>query len=263
MCRWHPGGVLVTIDELEAVAAKGWRAPEEALLGGWLLRAAEGFTGRANSALAAEEPGMPLAEAAAQVCRWYAARDLPAMVAVPYPLGCPGDSPTDRFLSRQGWSIRPAPAVVMTAHAAGVARTGPAGQVDLHSEPDQAWLDLYHYRGQKLPPIARQLLLSAPVQAFASIRRNGSTLAIGRVGVAGGWGGLTAVEVHPSHRRAGLATAITAALAAAATSHGATCLYLQVEEANQPARALYARAGFTDHHGYHYRIAPPAPDGSR
>jgi ribosomal protein S18 acetylase RimI-like enzyme len=80
--------------------------------------------------------------------------------------------------------------------------------------------------------------------------------------VAATGGGLTAVEVHPSHRRAGLATAITAALAAAAQSHGATCLYLQVEEANQPARALYARAGFTDHHGYHYRVAPPTAASS-
>jgi hypothetical protein len=132
------------------------------------------------------------------------------MVAVPYPLGCPGDSPADRFLSQRGWSIRPGPAVMMTAHTSGVARTAPAGQVDLCPEPDQAWLDLYHYRGQKLPPIARQLLLSASVQVFASIRRGGSTLAIGRVAVADGWGGLTAVEVHPGHRRAGLATAITA-----------------------------------------------------
>jgi N-acetylglutamate synthase len=107
-----------------------------------------------------------------------------------------------------------------------------------------------------LPQVARQLLMSAPFQAFASIRRHGSTVAIGRVAVASGWGGLTALEVDPGHRRAGLATAITAALAAAAASHGATGLYLQVEEDNQAARALYARSGFTDHHGYHYRIAP-------
>jgi hypothetical protein len=34
--------------------------------------------------------------------------------------------------------------------------------------------------------------------------------------------------------------------------------WLQVEERNSGARALYRRTGFTDHHGYHYRIAPPA-----
>ena len=44
---WHG----LSIAELEVIAAKGWRAPEEERLGGWLLRAAQGFTGRANSAL--------------------------------------------------------------------------------------------------------------------------------------------------------------------------------------------------------------------
>jgi N-acetylglutamate synthase len=98
----------------------------------------------------------------------------------------------------------------------------------------------------------------APFQAFASIRRDGGTVAIGRVAVAAGWGGLTAVEVHPGYRRTGLATAITAALAGAAAGQGATRLYLQVEEGNTPAMALYARLGFTGHHSYHYRIAPAA-----
>ncbi len=248
----------VTIAELEAVAARGWRAPEEAPLGGWLLRAAEGFTGRANSALAVGDPGMPLAEALTGVCDWYAARGLPPMVAVPHPLGRPGDSQVDRFLSHRGWGVRSGPAVVMTAATAGVARSGPAAHAELRPEPDQAWLGLYHYRGEKLPPIARRLLLSAPFQAFASIRRDGGTVAIGRVAVAAGWGGLTAVEVHPGYRRTGLATAITAALAGAAAGQGAASLYLQVEEDNKAARALYARSGFTSHHRYHYRVAPAA-----
>jgi N-acetylglutamate synthase len=246
----------VDITELEAAAALGWRAPEEALLGRWLLRAAGGFTGRANSALAAGDPGMSLADAAAAVRAWYAARGLPAMIAVPYPLGRPDGNPVDPFLDREGWSIRAGPAVVMTAAAAQVARSGPAGDAELCPEPDQAWLGLYRYGGDPLPPMARRLLLSAPFQAFARIRRGGGTVAIGRVAVADGWGGLTAVEVHPGHRRAGLATAITAALARTAAGHGAARLYLQVAEGNHAARALYARSGFTDHHGYHYRVAP-------
>lgn len=248
----------VTIAELEAVAARGWRAPEEAPLGGWLLRAAEGFTGRANSALAAGDPGMPLADALTGVCDWYAERGLPPMIAVPHPLGRPGDSHVDRFLDQRGWGVRPGPAVVMTAATAEVAGGGQAADAELRPEPDQAWLSMYHYRGQKLPPVARRLLLSAPFQAFASIRRDGGTVAIGRVAVAAGWGGLTAVEVHPGYRRTGLATAITAALAGAAAGQGATRLYLQVEEDNTPAMALYARRGFTGHHSYHYRIAPAA-----
>jgi hypothetical protein len=43
----------ISIENLERAAAAGWRACEGEWLGGWLLRAAEGFTGRANSALGA------------------------------------------------------------------------------------------------------------------------------------------------------------------------------------------------------------------
>ena len=69
-CVWETFRVI-SIDELERAAAPGWRGVEEEPLGGWLLRAAEGFTGRANSALAAGDPGMPVAEAAKRVTAWY------------------------------------------------------------------------------------------------------------------------------------------------------------------------------------------------
>ena len=246
----------VSIAELEAVAARGWRAPEEAALGGWLLRAAEGFTGRANSALALGDPGLPLADALTRVCDWYAARGLPPMITVPHPLGHPGDSYIDRFLDQRGWGVRSGPAIMMTAATADVARSDPAADAELRPEPDQAWLDRYRGYRRQLPPIARRLLVSAPFQAFASIRRDGGTVAIGRVAVAAGWGGLSAVAVHPGYRRAGLATAISAALADAAAGQGAARLYLQVEEGNTAAMALYTSRGFTGHHRYHYRIAP-------
>jgi N-acetylglutamate synthase len=247
----------VSIRDLEEAAADGWRAPEETRLGDWRLRAADGFTGRANSALAIGDPGLPLAAAIAEVARWYQDRGLPAMVSVAYPPGQPGRSAVDRFLAGQGWPVRSGAATVMTA-----APPGPAAaevRVDVDPEPDQAWLGLYRFRGQKPPPISRRLLMSAPWQAFGSVRESGGTVAIGRVAAAGGWAGLTAVEVHPQHRRRGLGRAITAALAAAAVSRGVTGLYLQVENDNGAARALYRRAGFTDHHEYHYRIAPAGP----
>ena len=107
---------METIIELEREAAAHWRGTEEEWLGDWLLRAAEGFTGRANSALPLGDPGMPLDEALATVAQWYRVRGLPPMIAVPTPIAA--DSPghaLDRHLSQRGWVTRSSPAFVMLA----------------------------------------------------------------------------------------------------------------------------------------------------
>jgi N-acetylglutamate synthase len=261
--------LTISIADLEAAATLGWRAPDTGWLGGWLLRAAAGFTGRANSALTTGDPGLPLAAALDQVLAWYAARGLTAMLAVPFPMSGPADSAVDRVAAGLGWPLRQAPAIVMTADPAAIARTagpGPVGtgpastgpDVTVTAEPDEAWIARYHYRGGELPPAGRRLLVSAPWQAFASIREAGQPVAIGRVAGDGAWAGITAVETDPACRRRGLASAITAALAQVAVQHGVRGLYLQVEDENRAARALYHRAGFADHHRYHYRMAPAA-----
>ncbi|MQY06722.1 hypothetical protein ACRB68_48170 [Actinomadura sp. RB68] len=66
---------------------------------------------------------------------------------------------------------------------------------------------------------------------------------------------MTAVGVDVRHRRRGLATAVTAALARAGRPPGIWGVYLQVEDGNEAARVLYRRPGFSDHHGHHYRVA--------
>jgi N-acetylglutamate synthase len=250
--------VTISITDLEHAAAPGWRALEEERLGDWLLRAADGFTGRANSALAAGDPGMPLADAIDAVTRWYAEHGLPAMIAVPYPAGHPGQSGLDQVLAALGWTVRADAATVMTGTTASVARpaTAVGVEVAINPVPDVAWLAQYHYRGRVLPPVAVRLLTSAPWQDFGSVRADGHTIAIGRVAGSGDWAGLTAIEVDARHRRRGLATAVTAALAARAAHHGAPNLYLQVTDENIAARSMYRQLGFTDHHGYHYRVAP-------
>ena len=271
------------IATLDAAAARTWRGTEEAPLGGWLLRAGEGFTGRANSALTAGDPGLPLPEAAARVRRWYTARGLTPMASVSYPAGQPDRNPVDRFLAGQGWRLRDeAEVIVMTRPAAGPAappapraagappaERWPSPPIRFDDQPGDDWLALYHFRGQPdLPPIARTIMTSAPWQAFASVRDGDRTVAIGRVAGTGAspgpargthWAGLTAIEVAPDYRRRGLAAAITSALVAQAAERGADRVYLQVEDDNEPALALYHRLGFTVHHGYHYRIAPAEP----
>jgi ribosomal protein S18 acetylase RimI-like enzyme len=248
------------IEDLERAAALHWQAPEQEPLGDWRLRAAGGFTGRANSALPLGDPGVPLPDAVAAVEDWYRRRALPPMIVRPGPLrkGSRPD-PLEDLLAERGWVPRPGPAFVMTAAIVDIPRSAPDIEVQLDPEPDESWLALYRYRGQDLPPIARTLMMSAPWQAFGSIRRDNQPVVVGRISVAGGpggaWGVITAVEVDPAYRRQGLGVAITSALAAAAAARGARWVLLQVETGNAAARALYARCGFRDSHRYCYMLA--------
>lgn len=261
VARAYDHDAMEAITDLERMAAAHWRGTEEEWLGDWLLRAAEGFTGRANSALPLGDPGMPLDDALAAVTDWYRSRGLPPMIAIPLPLE--GDSSCRRLddhLSERTWPTRPGPAFFMVAGLAGLrsARELPAdAEFRVDAEPDDAWLAMYHYRGQqRQPPVMRQVLTSAPAQAFASVRAGREVLAIGRLSIANGWAGITAVEVSPARRRTGMGAALTLAICAEAAARGARQVFLQVEVDNAAARALYERCGFRYSHRYHYRIAP-------
>jgi ribosomal protein S18 acetylase RimI-like enzyme len=257
------GGVMdPEIAAFERMAAEHWQGTERAQLGDWLLRAAGGFTGRANSALPLGDPGVPVERAIDEVEAWYSERRLPPLIALArWPGAAPG--PLENLLIRRGWRLRAGPAVVMTARTALIAGHRQDPSLTIAGEPDAGWLALYRFHGQPLPAAALAVLLSAPRQYFASLRRDGRTVATGRLSLAGGWAGITAIEVDPAWRRAGLGTAVTAGLAAQAAAHGVRDIFLQVEEDNAAARALYQRCGFKQRHRYHYRLAPAqalAPD---
>jgi N-acetylglutamate synthase len=252
--------------ELELIAAAHWRGTEEEWLGDWLLRAAGGFTGRANSALALGDLPDKLDAALARVTGWYRSRGLPPMIAVPLSLGPSGAGhDLDAALAARNWATRPGAALVMVADLPlGVSRAhvGATREVQVSDEPDDDWLARYHYRGaDRLPAAARKVLTSCEDQAFVSLRDGDDVHAIARLSVAAGWAGITAVEVDPDHRRQGLGTAVTTAACEVAESRGVRAVFLQTETGNAPARALYERIGFGYAHRYHYRVAPGTSGG--
>ncbi|WP_426566009.1 GNAT family N-acetyltransferase [Angustibacter sp. McL0619] len=260
---------------LQDVVADGWRPLEMEWLGapgqGWRLRAAEGFTGRANSVLAVGDPGMPLGRALQVAEGWYAERGLAARFSLAWPLN-DRDSTLDVLLAERGYVVD-TPTLVMSGAArqvlaslkhpggggfeSGASTVLPSGlELTSADEPDDGWLSVYHYRGQELPAVAARLLMSAPAQVFVAVRSGEHVVAVGRGASSRGWTGVTAMEVVPAHRRRGLATVMLGELAAWAVERGDRSMYLQVAEHNSGARGLYAGLGFADHHGYHYRVAP-------
>jgi N-acetylglutamate synthase len=240
---------------LEEIAGEGWPAPDAAWLGRWLLRAAEGFTGRANSVLPLGEPDRPLGPALAEVESWYAARSLPARFQVPLP----ARAALDAALAGRGWSaynsVLVLTADVATARAATPER-GDLPPVVIEPTPAADWLAGYHYRGSGvLPPVAQRILTAPERCGFAVVRSSEGTLAVGRAVVTGRWAGVTALDVAEQHRRRGLGSHVMRGLLDWAGAAGASSVYLQVAEENGAALALYARLRFAPHHRYHYRLA--------
>ncbi|GIJ80633.1 Acetyltransferase (GNAT) family protein [Micromonospora phaseoli] len=249
--------------ELELAADEAWPAPTRGRLGDWLLRAADGWTGRANSALPVGDPDRPLPAALDQVERWYAERGQPALVNTPLPLA----APVGAELDRRGWGSRP-PVLVQTASLVALTRrpepgAGGAGGpvVELAAAPSADWLAVAAGRKGGLPAAARHVLTAVDQVRFAHVYADGALVAIGRGTVTGQgrWLGLCLIEVLPAARRQGLAARLVGALAEWAVETGATGAFLQVEQGNVGAVALYRKLGFTTHHTYLTRVGPPGP----
>ncbi|MEW2591721.1 GNAT family N-acetyltransferase [Micromonospora aurantiaca] len=246
---------------LELAADEAWPAPVRGRLGDWRLRWADGWTGRANSALPVGDPDRPLPAALDAVQRWYAERGGPALVNTPLPLA----APVGAELDARGWTSRP-PVLVQTVPLRTLTAAPPPADaagvppVTLADAPADDWLAIAAGRKGGLPDAARQVLTGTPRVRFAELREDGRLLAVGRGTVTGGgrWLGVSLLETVPQARRRGLAAAVVRALAGWGAAEGATHAFLQVEQSNTGAVALYRGLGFTTHHTYLTRVAPAA-----
>lgn len=241
---------------LEIAASAGWPAPITGTIGQWLLRSAGGWTGRANSALPVGDPGMPVDQAIEAVVRWYAGHGQPALINVPLPYA----ARLDAVLAASGWQHRPPTRVETMGVPELIAATPERPElpaVTLSPSPSPAWLEIVAGRKGGLPDAALHILTSVDQIRFAEVHADtGELLAIARGAVTSGWLGISVVEVVPAARRRGLARHAIGALARWSAGVGASRVYLQVEERNARARALYAKLGFTLHHTYLTRYLP-------
>jgi N-acetylglutamate synthase len=246
------------VARLEELCADAWPALVDERLGAWRLRAADGYTGRANAALAVGDPGVPV-DAALRAVRAFAARHgVPPRVAVPI------GSPWDHAVAREGWRLDAghaagAEVAVLVARLPALARDR-SWDVELPERPHPDWWAL-GLRGGTPSPAQRHVLDPGgdPRTAFGLVRDAGGA-AIGQVRatVVEDHLHLSWLEVVPAARRRGLGTALVAAAAGWGRGHGARYGVLQVALHNSGARALYAATGWTEHHRYRYLVPPPS-----
>lgn len=236
-----------------------WRPLETVDVDGWEVGLSAGFTRRGNSVAPVGEPRDADA-ALAEVMDLYAARGLRPRVRVCRD-GRPGD--LAERLEAGGWEVA-APTAVLArslddARARDDAPAGPDLPWSITSAPapDGEWLDAW--LGVKASGVDRDVarrLVGGPGTAFLTARDANGVVGAIRAARAGSWVALSCLVVHPRARRRGLGSALTAEGLASGRDRGATAAFLQVEESNAAAVALYAEQGFTVVDRYHYREAP-------
>lgn len=240
--------------DLQTIAATGWGYTERAHLGDWELRAAGGHTSRANCALPIGDSGMPLDQTLEAVREWYTERGLPPRVQTV------DGSPLDQAIAELGHTETERPALRQCAPLPPAWETLKSSTDPLHvakitTKLPEDYFTAYR-RGHGIPEFRAILTSGDALIAFAVVRGdNGKALSVGRVAIdtATGYAGIAAVATAEHARRRGLARIVLRDLVAFAAEHGAENTYLEVEEENAPARALYTSLGFTTAHRYHSR----------
>ena len=273
------------VARLERLRADAWPAPVREQLGGWLLRAAGGYTKRANSALAPADPGVPVEQALDRV-REFATRHGIAPV-----VQAPAGSPWSNRVLDAGWRVLPewgGECLVLVAPA-GAADGAPdwpaipsaawwaASGEEPPSPGSPAWAVLTGaggpvrgggeqskeggpagqtgQTGQTGPPPHGEQSRATPQVGFGVAETDdGVPAAAIRAAVVEDHVYVARLQVAEPFRRRGLATRLTRDALAWGAARGARFALLDVAVDNPAGRALYAREGWTEHHRYHYLV---------
>ena len=237
---------------LETLAMRSWPALDVMQLDGWLLRASNGYTKRANSINALRPPTTPLKARIEVAEKFYEDRALPTIFRLT-PLS---ESDLDSILSDAGYQEAGASVILHLPqiNSPTLSSPGTSSAVEIEPLASDPWIDGYA-AAVNLGPAHKAVLATllsqiAPRSAFARI----GDFAFGRATVEAGYVGLYSIATRPSHRNKGYGRQICDALLNWGAGRGFGRSYISVEADNMIARQLYESMGFQHAHDYHYRI---------
>jgi ribosomal protein S18 acetylase RimI-like enzyme len=236
---------------LEPIAARGWPAAESDWLGGWRLHASAGQSGRINTCWPLAAPDRDIEAAIAAAEAWYARRGLKPRFKIVE--GCSHPPDLAERLAARGYAPR-TPTLTMVGPLAGA----PDPDATIAADPDEAFRRVFADPAFGEDADARERLEALaripPPRGFALIRVGGEPAAVGVCAIEGDWAGVMGMRTAPAFRRQGLARRIFRTLTDFAAASGARDGYLQVDEDNAQAIALYEAEGFAAKYLYRYWV---------
>jgi ribosomal protein S18 acetylase RimI-like enzyme len=246
----HGGRDFELLRHIEQAAIWAWPPVETYFLEGWLLCIGGAATRRLRSARTLDfAAGADSGEAIAEVERLLGARGWPSCFHLA-DLVAPSD--LDARLAGRGYELL-TPTSVMLARPDIAAADG---SIELHARATQPVMNAIADRHWSTDARAERVAIFGRIRRphrFALAWVDGEPAAAGLCVRDGDLAGVFAMRTQERFRGRGLARRVLSRLMAWAQSEDASRIYLQVEDDNVPALALYRGFGFERLYGYHYR----------
>lgn len=226
-----------------------WPATRTVMHGDWTMRMAHGYSARANS-LFALAPGSVLTPGLlAEMEALFTAEGIVPTVRIS-PLVAAGAM---ELLRRAGYGADSVTQTMVLTALPSAVPDSPA-TVQIADILEDAWLagvSARQQQGKRNPDHLRAILSRLAVPArFATAMQRGEAVGFGLAVVDDDWAELASIIVDSGWRGRGLGRAVVAQLLAAAQGAGARQAFLQVEQSNAPAIALYEAFGFRRAYDY-------------
>jgi N-acetylglutamate synthase len=241
----HDDQSIDVIRQVEERLINVWPAPSTMLMDGWIVRFANGYSGRANSA-SAVLPEARMSEALiTQIEQIYRAAALSPTVRIT-PLA---HATTEPMLLARGYRIKDE-ASMMVADFDCFQHHRIDPRVTIKTTPDQDWVEGISVRqepSKRSPDHLRAIVGQLRVTGgFATLESEGEKLGFGMAAIDRDWAELGSIMLDRHHRGKGLGRALVTSMLAWAAQKDAERAFLQVVVTNSVAVRLYESLGFKE-----------------
>jgi GNAT superfamily N-acetyltransferase len=241
------------IESLERATLDAVAPPAVETYDGWLLPLDASTIGRAKSAVPLRHHSLR-SSSVEDICTRYARHGLPSAFRV---ADVPELAALHADLRDRGFQPDQ-PTLFQVGSVTGILNLACDAPAPVFETPVAQWAAVYVAPGFDPADGAHrvQALSRSSCIVFSVVCADELPVAAGTASLSQGWVGIHGMRTVVQQRGKGLATRVLAGLARHARAHQLERVFLQVEESNSTALALYHRAGFLTAWRYHYWRRP-------